>query len=661
VATAVLEPQCRLMRKPSQLLELGLVLLVAMAGLGLRLLYLDAQPLGVDEAESSINALTILQKGYPANEYLGQPIYENTLLWKWPESVEYEFRDVSYSERRFAVYHGWLPLYLIAGSFALHRIQPDEAGASRTVKHDLAERKRRTRAARLPGAVFGMLFLLIVFAGGKMMYGRDAAWAALIVGCIFPFHISMSRQARYYSAEIALTTACCVVLWLLLKECKWKHVLLSALVFILLFYTHLLSFLDGAAVAALITPWIIRRHVFAVRKLAAFAALVAAGTFPWVFVTGLYHHQGRIPRAWPLLHLPEDLLRYPPLKLPHMIFGVVVVCLTSWVVLGRTRIPDRIRDPIARQAPVLALLGLWGACAYSLFLGFIPAVSFSSTRLNLSYWGPMFVLGSVICASLARMASPRFSGVVATAIMLLLFYATGHNLEFPRLDSCGTWEQQTAVFSYLDRMRLDGASRIYAAPNSHLVLSFYSGLPIQCISPVRKSFLDSYRGDIVYIDSPASDRTGLLLPDRLRLEALRNGEDVSSAEAERWSVLLESRNYRTAMAKTLADGRAEPLETVPEFAREVMAHNDRLLRSALRSTDMELFTRGFDIQTWSDWRAVFEYKYVDALARSGCAANYAERLRGSRAVLLLRGGSAVYRSRWCPSGPREPVRFEFEP
>ena len=125
--TAALKPHCRLMRKPSQAVELGLVLLVAAAGLGLRLLYLDAQPFWVDEAESSINALTILQKGYPANEYLGVPIYENTLLWKWPESAEYEFRDVSYSERGSAVYHGWFPLYPIAGllcSTASSRTKP---------------------------------------------------------------------------------------------------------------------------------------------------------------------------------------------------------------------------------------------------------------------------------------------------------------------------------------------------------------------------------------------------------------------------------------------------------------------------------------------------------------------------------------------------------
>jgi hypothetical protein len=529
------------------------------------------------------------------------------------------------------------------------------------VKHDLAERKRRTRAARLPGAVFGTVFLLIVFAGGKMLYGRDAAWAALIVGCIHPFHISMSRQARYYSPQIALTTACCVVLWLLLKECKWKHVLLSAVLFVLLFHTHLLSFIDGAVIAALIAPWIIRRHVFAIRKLAALAALVAAGTVPWVLATGFYHHQGRIPRTWPLLHLPADLLRYPPLKLPNILWGVAVVSLAGWVVLGRARIASRIRDPIAQLAPVVALFGLWAACAYFLFLGFIPAVSFSSSRLNLSYWGPLFLLASIICTSLARIAAPRFSGVLAPVIMLLLFYANGNELEFRPGNLGETWEQQSAVFTYLDSMRLDGASRIYAAPNSHLVLSFYSGLPIQSIFPVRKSFLDSYRGDVVYIDGPATDGPEVLSPDRIRLAALRYGKAVSPAEAERWSVLLRSRNYRAAMAHTVGVGAAEPVEAAPEFARELIRENDRLVRSGFLASDMELFTRGFDLRNWSDWRTVVEYRYVDPRARWGPAANYAERLRGSRAVLLFRSGTACYRSQWRPPGPREPVRFEFEP
>jgi hypothetical protein len=648
-------------RRPNRFLEAGLVLFVAGAGLAIRLSDLDAVPCWVDEAESSINALTILEKGYPSNSYLGQPIFENTLLWKWPESAEYEFRDVSYSERGFAVYHGWFPLYLIAGSFALYGIQPDEAGTSRKVKHDLADWKRRTRAARLPGAVFGMLFLLIVFAGAKIMYGRDAAWTALIVGCIHPWHLTLSRQARYYSPQIVLTTACCIMLWLLLKECRWRHVFLSALVFILLFHTHLLAFSAAAAVAVLIAPWIVRRHDFAIRKLAALAGLIALGTLPWVLVTGFYRQQGRIPGVWSMLHLPGDLLRYPPMRIPNIILGIVVVLLTICVVLGRPHLPDRYREPVLRLAPVLAFLGVWCVCAYALFLGLIPAVSFSASRLNLSYWGPKFLLGSIICAGLARIAVPRFSGVAAPVIMLVWFIGTGNRLELQPPDAGRAWEAITATFNALDAMHLDGTSRIYAAPNSHLILSFYSGLPIQSIAPVRKSFLDSYPGDIVYIDSPVFTDTGWLGAERIREEALRCGEDLSPEAAARWSVLLQTRDYREAMQETVAPGQAELVEAVPEFARELLIENRNRLWNEFLVSDMELFTRGFDIHSWLDWRTVVEYRYSDPLARWRPAANYAERLRGSRAILMSSGVAALYRSPWHPPGTREPVLFEFVP
>jgi hypothetical protein len=237
-----------------QIIEASLVALVLVAAFAIRMLYLDERPFWVDEAESSINALTIVENGYPTDEYLGIPIYENTLLQPWPGNAEYEFRDLSYSDKHVAVYHGWLPLYAIAGSFALHGITPDEANGAHSVKHDLGERKRRTRAARLPAVLFGLLFLAVLFAGGRRLYGPDAAWAGLIVGSIYPHHLAISRQARYYSAEVALTTACAVSLWLFVKDCKWKHVYLAAAAFILLFHTHLLSFCAAGLVLLLVAP-----------------------------------------------------------------------------------------------------------------------------------------------------------------------------------------------------------------------------------------------------------------------------------------------------------------------------------------------------------------------------------------------------------------------
>jgi len=161
-----------------KLAEMVVVLLIIVAGAAVRTLRLDALPFGVDEAESSINALTILQHGYPTDSYLGIPIYENTHVWFWPENPEYEFRDVSYSENHFAVYHGWLPLYAIAASFALHGIQPDQADGTRSTKHDLAEQKRRTRAARLPAVLFAAIFLVIVFERSRKRQARARS------GCI---------------------------------------------------------------------------------------------------------------------------------------------------------------------------------------------------------------------------------------------------------------------------------------------------------------------------------------------------------------------------------------------------------------------------------------------------------------------------------------------
>jgi 4-amino-4-deoxy-L-arabinose transferase-like glycosyltransferase len=211
--------------------------------------------------------------------------------------------------------------------------------------HDLSERKRRTRAARLPAVLFGLLFLAVVFAGAKRLFGPDAAWAGLIVGSIYPLHLAISRQARYYSAEVALTTACAVSLWLFVKDCKWKHVYLAAVAFTLLFHTHLQSFSAAGLVWLLVAPLIVHRHEGGARKLFAFTVLVAAGTLPWITATEFYRQQGRIPRAWPLLNLPGDFWRYPPIQTSSAIGGITIALLTAWVSLMKPRVSQRLTAP----------------------------------------------------------------------------------------------------------------------------------------------------------------------------------------------------------------------------------------------------------------------------------------------------------------------------
>lgn len=624
-----------LWRRPRLAIEAVLFIGVLLAGFAFRIHSLDAQPFWVDEAESSINALSIIENGYPSDTYLGLPIYENSLVEPWPGNSEYAYRDASYSDNHFAVYHGWLPLYSIAGSFALQGVEPAKADAALSVKYDLSERKRRTRAARLPAALFGILFLALVFIGGTVLYGRDAGWAALVMGAFHPYHLVISRQARYYSAEVALTTACCICIWLLIKQCKWSHVLMAAFSFILLFHTHLLSFATAALVCALTIPFILGRHRRALVKMTAFAGMVAAGTLPWIVATDFVWHQSRIPRAWPNLRIPADLWQYPPFHWTAAVVGILFTILFAGVLLVRRRLPVRVVRPAdALRAPLL-LLCLWAVCGYALFLLCMPLVSFDSSRLNLSYWGPSLLLAAFLCAALARILAPRYTILGAPLILLLLFFATGHQFTTRHGFSSQDWAANSEVLNYLASLHPDRGTRFYSAPNDHLVLTFYSGLPIQDISPIRRSFLNSYTGEIIYIDPAIAVDTGVLDPQNVALAALRDSYKLTAEGARQWSEKLRTHDYRERISQ-LADG---PL---PPFARKLLDEQRRRAADVFSHSSLELMTRGFPIRSWTDWRNVLKYRFVDPQAHSGVYANYAERLCGASVTILPKSETAVY-------------------
>ena len=192
--------------------------LVLALGLWMRGHDLSATPPTGDEAESALNALTILQTGTPRGEYLDLPIYENVLTEPWPDHPEYEFRDSSYSKKGLAIYHGWLPLYTMAASFKAFGVTPDEPSLDLRVRHDVAAMHRRVVAARVPSIMFGGLFLVFLFLAGYEMCGMDAGFAAMLVGAIGRPFVYMGREARYHAATMALSTSCCWAIWRVYKH-----------------------------------------------------------------------------------------------------------------------------------------------------------------------------------------------------------------------------------------------------------------------------------------------------------------------------------------------------------------------------------------------------------------------------------------------------------
>lgn len=134
------------------------------AGIYLRSIDISDRPLEVDESESAINALTILDHGYPTHVYSGLPIFENTLSQPWPEHPEYEFRDSSYTQDGVAIYHAWLPLYAMAAALKLAGIEPDPPTTELRPRHGPEEFATRIAVPRIPSLVFSAVFLLAMFA-----------------------------------------------------------------------------------------------------------------------------------------------------------------------------------------------------------------------------------------------------------------------------------------------------------------------------------------------------------------------------------------------------------------------------------------------------------------------------------------------------------------
>jgi hypothetical protein len=270
---------------------------VAALGMALRIVHLSHPPLNLDEAESAVNALTILHHGYPSDRYLGLPLYENTLTRTWPESAEYEFRDTSYSDKGVAIYHGWLPLYAMAGSFAMAGVRPDVVTDPPRVQHELDEFALRTIAARAPSVGFAAGFLAAVYFATREMAGRSAAAVALVVAALAEPCVRVAREARYYSSTLLIGTLCCWAAFRILRRGRRGDFAFAAIALVASFHTHVLTFAVACIVIALSSFWWLRRPG-AWPRAAALVAIVALGTLPWALAVGWFRAGAKIPSAW---------------------------------------------------------------------------------------------------------------------------------------------------------------------------------------------------------------------------------------------------------------------------------------------------------------------------------------------------------------------------
>ncbi len=567
----------------------------------------------------------------------------------WEDNSEYEFRDISYS-KGMAVYHGWLPLYSIAAAFRLFGIQPDVPGATRP-QYSASERRFRTWVGRLPSVVFGMLSLIGLYLAASSFHSRDAGVIAVLIGACLMLHIYFSQQARYYAATIAATSFCAWSIAQILRRHRWIDFVLGGLFFAFLFHSHLLSF--AVACGVLGAGLVLSKPLFGdlrIPKLMAFSGVIVALCLPWVLATDFLRHSTGIPKAWTLMSFPRDLFverfllsEYGALLAAGAVLLVMAIAGRRWA------ISRRLMPVIHPHRWAYGLLYLWLVGAYFGFLFLIPAVSYYLRRMSLALTIPTVIVVAMLILTVAEVINKRYrmAIAVATAIVFVLI----SNYGFPSMKESERLLARAGVdqaIEYLERAEIRPDTRIYATPNEHLVLTFYTGLPVQSIAPIRKSFLDSHPGDVILFEKEDLSPTEPIEPEALQKLAAGANHSLDETAATLLAWELGSLSYRRRKAPAVAVVLPAPTPP-PPFARSAFEEHEREMQEKLERRNrfvqrrIPVFRDVMFVGSVYDWWNTFFYRFVDPVSRHRNP-NFGDRIRNATLTILDGANWAVFHS-----------------
>jgi hypothetical protein len=631
---------------PVSFFHWSLVVVVVLYGTCLRGCRLGEAPLWTDEAETAVNALTILADGVPSSHYLGQPIFENTLVEAWPDHPEYEFRDSSYSRRGVAIYHGWLPLYATALSFWLSGVAPDAPPPASPPHRTAADQQRRSVAARVPAVVFAVVFLIAIFMTAYEAYGTDAAWAALCAAAVSTSAIIFARQARYYSPTLALSALCALCLVRIVERGRRRDFAYGGALLALLFHTNALA-LSGMVAAFASCTVLLLRQPRLLAKLALLGGVFALGVGPWIVATGVLDSAIRLPPARTLLGL-DAVIDYLWRRLP---FVAVAVATVTWLVsirVFRGRLPERLRRPFVHSQPIFIALAAWTTGAFLAFNLLVPAASYFQSRLSLILLVPALLFGATLFAAIARALTRHHSPLLASTLFLLVLVPAGKVTAWWPPSEQGV-QPLFEVIDHLRNLPLGPDVRLYSDTGTALPLMFYSGLPVQNVMPVRRGYLEDYPGELIVVEGPS---TAVLSPAEVQHSLAGRGKDIDERQAHRLSLLVRDHALRDALTRrgaVVCSVLPAPPVDLAELQQLQSAKTSRLVAEDIDEHHNPMFD-GFRIDTFTEMWQVFFYRFVDPESRMGARLNYAARVPGASAKIQS-GGWVVLRSPARRPGP----------
>lgn len=577
---------------------------------GLRGYHLGDGLLWVDEAETAINALTIVADGVPGDRFLGLPLYENTLVRPWPGHPEYEFKDLSYSDKGLAVYHSWIPLYAVAAAFRLAGVTPDMARRGSPVQDASRQSiERWTIVPRLPAVVFGVIFVVAAWALGRALSGPPAGLAFGFAAAAANYLVDAGRQARYYSAALAGNTVCALAIWRAWHRGRLVDHALVGLAIGVLFHIHSVSAVAMTTVYVACVP-LGRRQPQLLARLSLAAAVSGALILPWAAWSGLLAQTDRYPASRDFASVRMLLAMFPTSN--ALVLITTLVCLGWFLLAAQGRyLPERWRRPILDCGSSLYFLTVWLLVSYASFVALMPAASFAVYRLKLLVAVPGLLILTLFVSALSRVIRPH-AALLPFAGMVLLLALTGQVPPHAPAPDDGTF---ASLIEHVRAVQLGERGRVYASPNEQLTLMYYSGKPIQSVAAVRKTWLDGFEDDLIIIEGP---RYKPVSPRDVQRLAATFGLRLSDDDAVR-------RVQESAARLTVRD-----LESASSSLPTVgLSSFDRALDVLVQSTTQELVegtgtlvTLDREIKTFHGFRMAFFYWLSNPEARDGQGLNY---------------------------------------
>ncbi len=242
-----------------------ILLLIILFGLSLRLINIGKDLLWVDEAETVINSLQVINDGYPNAYFEGEPIYENGDSIKAPiNDPIYRYASSNYLGSKYENNKGWFTYYYLAPWLKIFNWSE--------------------LSARLPFLLFYILTIILIFLlSEKLWKNKKISLLACFLFAIDFWSIEYGQQARYYSPLIfsSLLTLYFNYLYILNKKNRFLFLTTSAL--LLTFHIHIIAFL---VIAIFLFYYdLIKNKYLKINRLFLYNLLyLLFGTLPWLIL-----------------------------------------------------------------------------------------------------------------------------------------------------------------------------------------------------------------------------------------------------------------------------------------------------------------------------------------------------------------------------------------